>query len=53
MVLGLANDYIGYPVNEKEYAHGGYEVDSRSYYGPHLGSFIAVEAGKAAEGLIP
>lgn len=51
VVVGLANDYIGYLVNEKEYAHGGYEVDSRSYYGPGLGSFIAEHAGKVAQTL--
>ncbi len=48
LVAGLANDYIGYLVNEKEYAHGGYEVESRSYYGPGLGAFLAEHAGKAA-----
>lgn len=48
LVIGLANDYIGYIVNEKEYAHGGYEVDMRSYYGPGLGDFIAKHAGEAA-----
>jgi len=48
LVLGLTNDYIGYIVNKKEYAHGGYEVDERSYYGPGLGTFIAKEAGLAA-----
>jgi hypothetical protein len=51
VVLGLANDYIGYIVNAREYAHGGYEVDSRSYYGPDLGDFIATHAGKTAAGL--
>jgi hypothetical protein len=51
VVIGLANDYIGYLVNEKEYAHGGYEVDSRSYYGPGLGTFIAEHAGDVAETL--
>ena len=40
LTVGLANDYIGYIVNEKEYAHGGYEVESRSYYGPGLGRFV-------------
>jgi len=40
LAVGLANDYIGYIVNEKEYAHGGYEVESRSYYGPGLGTFL-------------
>ena len=50
-VIGLANDYIGYVVNEKEYAHAGYEVDSRSYYGPGLGKFIAENAVKAASEL--
>jgi hypothetical protein len=49
VVLGLANDYIGYLVNDKEYAHGGYEVESRSYYGPGLGAFLAEQAGKAAK----
>ncbi len=51
VVIGLANDYIGYLVNEKEYAHGGYEVDSRSYYGPGLGAFIAEHAGTVAQAL--
>jgi neutral ceramidase len=51
IVIGLANDYIGYVVNEKEYAHAGYEVDSRSYYGPGLGTFIAENAAKAASRL--
>jgi len=51
VVIGLASDYIGYIVNEKEYAHGGYEVDSRSYYGPGLGRFIAEHAGRAARAL--
>jgi len=49
VVVGLANDYIGYLVNEKEYAHGGYEVESRSYYGPGLGAFLAEQAGKAGK----
>lgn len=44
VVVGLCNDYIGYIVNQKEYAHGGYEVDSRSYYGPGLGEFIVVQS---------
>lgn len=51
LVLGLANDYLGYIVNEKEYAHGGYEVDSRSYYGPGLGTFIAEHAARTAAAL--
>ncbi len=51
VIIGLANDYIGYILNAKEYAHGGYEVDSRSYYGPGLGDQIAVETGKSAAAL--
>ena len=47
--VGLANDYIGYIVNEKEYAHGGYEVESRSYYGPRLGAFMTEQAGALAK----
>jgi hypothetical protein len=46
--VGLANDYSGYIVNEKECAHGGYEVESRSYYGPGLGAFVAEQAGALA-----
>ncbi len=47
--VGLANDYIGYILNAAEYAHGGYEVDSRSFYGPGLGDFIAEAAGRLAD----
>ncbi len=53
IVIGLADDYIGYLVNEKEYAHGGYEVDSRSYYGPGLGSFLTEQAANVAKELKP
>ena len=51
LTIGLSNDYLGYIVNEKEYPHGGYEVDQRSYYGPKLGSFLAAKAGEAAKQL--
>ena len=51
LTIGLANDYLGYIVNEKEYPHGGYEVDERSYYGPGLGTFLATQAGEAARRL--
>ena len=39
-----------YIVNAKEYAHGGYEVDQRSYYGPTLGDRIAEWAAQAVRG---
>jgi hypothetical protein len=48
VVIGLANDYLGYILNAQEYGHGGYEVDLRSYYGPGLGAFVAHEAGRLA-----
>ncbi len=51
VVVGLADGYIGYIVNDQEYAHGGYEVDLRSYYGPGLGAFIARETGAAVSAL--
>jgi len=51
LTIGLANDYLGYIVNEMEYPHGGYEVDERSYYGPGLGSLLASKAGEAARKL--
>ena len=49
LVVGLANDYIGYIVNPKEYAHGGYEVDQRSYYGPSLGDVLADATAKSVQ----
>jgi hypothetical protein len=52
LTVGLANDYVGYIVNEKEYHHAGYEVDERSYYGPGLGTFFATNAGLAARQLM-
>ena len=52
LTIGLANDYLGYIVNEKEYPHAGYEVDQRSYYGPGLGGFLASKAGEAARKLV-
>jgi len=48
IVVGLANDYIGYILDAREYAHGGYEVDLRSFYGPGLGKFLTRESGQAA-----
>jgi len=51
IVIGLANDYVGYILNAQEYGHGGYEVDLRSYYGPGLGSFIGREAGRLAKSI--
>lgn len=51
LTIGLANDYLGYIVNEKEYPHAGYEVDERSYYGPGLGGWLATKAGEAASKL--
>ncbi len=51
LTIGLANDYLGYIVNEKEYPHAGYEVDERSYYGSGLGNFLASSAGVAARHL--
>ncbi len=53
LAVGLANDYIGYIVNETEYAHGGYEVESRSYYGPGLGAFMAEQIAAIGAALRP
>lgn len=44
LTVGLANDYIGYIVTPAEWAHGGYEVESRSYYGPNLAGYLAAQA---------
>ena len=51
LTTGLANDYLGYKVNEKDYRHGGNEVDERSYFGPGLSSMPASKAGEAAKRL--
>ncbi len=48
VAVGLANDYIGYLVSEKEFAHGGYEVELRSYYGPGLEAFLVEQTKKIA-----
>lgn len=40
LVIGLANDYLGYILDAEEYAQGGYEA-AMSPYGPDLGAFIA------------
>ena len=48
LTIGLANDYLGYIVNEKEYPHAGCEMDERSYYGPGLGGWLASKAHEAA-----
>ena len=53
LVIGLANDYVGYIVTEEEYAHGGYEVDHRSFYGPELGDFMVRETAKLAHRIAP
>lgn len=52
LAVGLANDYIGYIVNETEYGHGGYEIESRSYYGPGLGAFMAEQTAALAPALL-
>jgi hypothetical protein len=48
VAVGLANDYIGYLVSEKEFSHGGYEVDLRSYYGRGLEVFLVEQTKKIA-----
>ena len=51
LTVGLANDYIGYIVTPAEWAHGGYEVESRSYYGPNLAGYLAAQAADLAPSL--
>jgi hypothetical protein len=40
LVIGLANDYLGYILDAEEYSQGGYEA-AMSVYGPDLGAIIA------------
>jgi len=51
LTVGLANDYIGYIVTPAEWAHGGYEVESRSYYGPNLAGHLATQAADLVSSL--
>jgi neutral ceramidase len=51
LVVGLANDYIGYILNAPEYAHGGYEVDQRSFYGQDLGERLIQASADSAKPL--
>ena len=51
LTVGLANDYIGYIVTPAEWAHGGYEVESRSYYGPDLADHLATQAAALTSSL--
>lgn len=51
LAVGLANDYIGYIVTPAEWAHGGYEVESRSYYGPNLAGHLATQAAEIVSSL--
>ncbi len=47
-IVGLANDYIGYIVNEKEYKKGGYEA-TMCFFGKNAGSIISDAALKAVK----
>jgi len=38
-IVALANDYIGYVLEEKEYQRGGYEA-RMSFYGPRMASWL-------------
>ncbi|UCD83523.1 MAG: neutral/alkaline non-lysosomal ceramidase N-terminal domain-containing protein [Deltaproteobacteria bacterium] len=48
VVVGLANDYIGYIVNEKEYRKGGYET-TMNFFGKDAGAIISEAALKAVK----
>lgn len=47
-IVGLANDYIGYIVNEKEYKKGGYET-TMCFFGKNTGAIISDAALKAVK----
>jgi hypothetical protein len=50
MVIGLANNYIGYILSPKQYGLGGYEVGT-SFYGPQLGAILVAQMKEAVRPL--
>jgi len=50
MVIGLANNYIGYILSPEQYRLGGYESGT-SFYGPQLGAILVSQMNQAVRRL--
>ncbi len=50
VVIGLANDFIGYILTPEEYSQGGYEA-TVSFFGPDLGTVIVSKTVAALQSL--
>jgi neutral ceramidase len=51
IIVGLANDYVGYILTADQYDKGGYESDKGSFYGPGFGQVMEEHARKAIDAL--
>ncbi len=51
MVIGLANNYVGYILSPKQYELGGYEAGT-SFYGPQLGAILVAQMKEAVRPLL-
>jgi len=50
LVIGLANNYVGYILSHKQYNLGGYESGT-SFYGPQLGPILVAQMNEAVRPL--
>jgi hypothetical protein len=44
LIIGLANDYVGYILTAEQYEKGGYESEKASFYGPCFGRVMEEHA---------
>jgi hypothetical protein len=51
LVIGLANNYVGYILSHKQYNLGGYESGT-SFYGPQLGPILVAQMEEAVRPLL-
>lgn len=49
LIIGLANDYVGYILTKDQYVKGGYESDKGSFYGPLFGGVMEEHARQAID----
>lgn len=52
VVVGLANDYVGYMLTREQYLSGGYESHTASLYGEAFGELMHRRAGDAIDALL-
>ncbi|MFQ6099432.1 MAG: neutral/alkaline non-lysosomal ceramidase N-terminal domain-containing protein, partial [Armatimonadota bacterium] len=52
VIVGLANDYVGYMLTREQYLGGGYESDTGSLYGEDFGELMLRSAADAVDSLL-